>query len=43
MNAGDFGILVLLAISLVAITVGAIVFGAVGLVIGVRRMLKAWW
>jgi hypothetical protein len=43
MNAGDFGILVLLGLSLAVLIIGTLVFGTVGLVLGVRQMIKRWW
>ncbi len=42
MQAGDLFLLILLGLSVVALVVCFVVFGAIGLAIGVKVMLKKW-
>lgn len=43
MNAGDLAILWMLVLCLIVLTIGTVVFGLLGLVLGARRMWKALW
>lgn len=43
MNLGDFAIAVMLILGLVVLVVGTIFFGVLGLALGMRRLIKAWW
>lgn len=43
MNLGDFVFVVMLSTCITAFIVAVIVFGSIGLVIGIRRMIKKWW